>query len=55
MFGCMLVCGEGIVFPSQNNQLWFCLIVLNERWHTHISNAPPYGCRVGGKRWVDLR
>ena len=49
----MLTCwdGEGRLLSSQNT-IWFCLIVLNERWHTHISSCHPmvvgWGSEVGG-------
>ena len=52
----MLTCwdGEGRLLPSQT-PIWFYLIVLNKRWQNTHFFAPPYGCRVGGMRWVDLR
>jgi len=40
-------------FPHKT-PIWFCLIVLNKRWHIHSSSRHPIV--VGwGERWVDLR
>ena len=43
----------GKIASLTKHQLWFCLIVLNERWHIHSSARHPMV--VGwGERWVDL-